>query len=278
MKISEILASARQKLEKFSETPALDAEIFLAEVLQKPREFLFARPHFRLSPAQIQKFGIFLQKRISGFSVAAIVKKKDFFGREFFVDENVLIPRPETEILFEKMRDALREKKSGTVVDVGTGSGILAISLFLEFPKKFEISAIDFSEKALKIAKKNAEKFSAKIHFFQKNFRDFDFQNLKKPLFLAANLPYVPENETHFSTKKEPKNAIFSGADGLDDFRDFFRILEKVDFDAVFFEFHPPQKSFFEKYFAEKFPEFSAKFFRDFSGFWRVGVLKKSFD
>lgn len=294
MILSNALLFAKEKLVPVSESPSLDAEILLSEAVGVSREFLFSRPNFRLSPEQIKTFGIFLQKRLLGFSVAVILGKKHFFGREFLVNDRVLVPRPETEILLEKMLAFLRNIPSGRIIDIGTGSGVLAISLFLEFGKKFEISAIDISQDALVVAQKNAERYGAKIHFFHSDFADFLENPISQkkdalgnflirntffsqnPLFFVANLPYVPESERHFSIKKEPDLAIFSGKDGLNAFRLFFEKLKKIRFEAVFFEFHPPQKEFFELFFQKNFPQYSADFFRDLSGDWRIGVLKCS--
>ena len=121
MKIAEILKTARKILAEKSETPSLDAELILEFVAEKPREFFFANSE-KILPAEIcEKFFVEIEKRAAGKPVAQILKKKEFCGFQFSIDENVLTPRPETEILVEKVLQFCEKFDGGNLVEIGAG-------------------------------------------------------------------------------------------------------------------------------------------------------------
>lgn len=273
MTIHDFLQRAKKELQKVSDTPELDAEILLASVLCKPRTFLITRPDFLLSLGQKKEAGIKLQKRIRGLPIAYILGTKEFFGFDFHVNEHTLIPRPETEILVEKSISYLKER--GSLIDVGTGSGCISISIAKNI-KNIEIIAVDVSEKALEIAKKNAKKHNVDIYFFVSDFlKNIPQKEYQKPLIITANLPYVPENERHPSTKSEPESAIYSGKDGLNHYRIFFQQIQKLAFTACLFEFHPPQKQEIEAMLLHLFPKHHLEILPDLSGQARIGILSE---
>lgn len=288
MTISEFLYRAKNQLSSVSETPDLDAEILLAFVIKKERTFLFSRPEYLLSSEQKNEGGRLLQQRILGKPIAQILGKSEFYGLEFLVNEHTLIPRPETEILVENALPYLQNDE--ILIDVGTGSGCIPISL----GKKANIQkiiAIEKSNTALEMAKKNAEKHQVEVNFicndFMSELRIKNSELRKKmrevsdvPKIITANLPYVPNELRHPSTKCEPDTAIFSGKDGLDHYRDFFMTLAKFyfDFDVCLFEFHSPQKEFFESTLPQAFSNYSLAFVSDLSGKPRLGILKKILD
>jgi release factor glutamine methyltransferase len=273
MKISEFLQRAKAMLRSVSESPQLDAEILLSCAIEKPRAFLFSRPEYLLSTRQKKQAGVFLQQRISGIPIAYILGKKEFYGRDFFVDTHVLIPRPETELLAEKAISLL--SSGGTLIDVGTGSGCIAITVALNSSPDC-IFALDISRKALGVAKKNAQCYCVPhITFLESDL----LQNLPEkhdfssPVVLTANLPYVPQNDRHISIRYEPEMALFSGGDGLDHYRRFFDELESFSFSHCLFEFHPPQKNTLVQLLKRHFPNCQPFFFCDYSGCERFGMI-----
>jgi release factor glutamine methyltransferase len=237
MKISEFLQRAKAMLRSVSESPQLDAEILLSCAIEKPRAFLFSRPEYLLSTRQKKQAGVFLQQRISGIPIAYILGKKEFYGRDFFVDTHVLIPRPETELLAEKAISLL--SSGGTLIDVGTGSGCIAITVALNSSPDC-IFALDISRKALGVAKKNAQCYCVPhITFLESDL----LQNLPEkhdfssPVVLTANLPYVPQNDRHISIRYEPEMALFSGGMGSTTIAVFLTNSNRFLFLIVFLNF-----------------------------------------
>lgn len=204
MNVGLLLKKAKEKI------PALDAEVILCEVLGgKDKSYLVAHDDEEVSALVEEKFFELVSRREKGEPVAYILGKKEFFAREFLVDKNVLIPRPESEMIVEiaKKLDVSR------ILDVGTGSGVLAISLALEIPKA-EVFGVDIAEEALALARKNAERLGAEISFSRSNLLEsvdgqFDL--------IVANLPYV-DRDWDFLSKElefEPEIALFAEDRGL---------------------------------------------------------------
>lgn len=273
MKISEFLSKAKENLCGVSDTPVLDAEILLSEAIQKPRSFLYSRPEYMLSLSQKNTAGVFLQRRMLRTPVAYIIGKKEFYGLEFFVNENVLVPRPETELLAEKAIFLLQN--GGTLLDVGTGSGSIAVTVSRSC-KPDLIIATDISEEALIVAKQNAQTHGlSDIAFVQSDLlADVILpKNTPSPLVITANLPYVPDSERHPSVSCEPDGALFSGADGLDHYRRFFVEIENISFQHCVFEFHSPQKELLSRLLYNHFPNAFQEFFFDYSGQYRLGMI-----
>ena len=144
----------------------LDAELILAHVLGVERTFLHANPQKKLSKTLVFHANNFLNKRIKRVPLAYIFRKKDFFGRTFFVNENVLVPRPETETLIEITQKMLQP--NDVALDIGTGSGIIPVTLKAEYGEKVEVFASDISLQALAVANLNAKKLlNQKIPSFE---------------------------------------------------------------------------------------------------------------
>ncbi|RJR31696.1 peptide chain release factor N(5)-glutamine methyltransferase [Candidatus Parcubacteria bacterium] len=219
-------------------SPDLDAEVLLAFVLKKPKEYLYIYPEKNLTARQLADLNIFIKRRAEGEPVAYIRGKKEFFGLDFYVDKRVLIPRPETEILVEEVINIAGDKlsaisnKSLTICDIGTGSGCIAISLAKHLPQA-KILAVDVSKAALAVTRKNAKIHQVKIGFFMSNL----LTNLlnKKIDIIVANLPYgwkKWKNNTSQETiglKYEPKNSLFTKEGGLYLYRILFEQLEKIE-------------------------------------------------
>lgn len=202
--VQRIINDNWPKLRKISDSPILDCEILLAHVLKKPREFLYAHPNREVAENTKKKFEKLLRRRIKGEPIAYLISHKEFFGLDFYVDKRVMIPRPDTEALLEKIIKETKNKKI-TIVDVGTGSGCLAIALKKHLPQ-CEIIATDISKKALAVAGKNAKKHKVKIEFLH--------GDLLRPLqekvdLIVANLPYLPKNVSRKKNLKfEPQLAL----------------------------------------------------------------------
>lgn len=193
----------------------LDAELILANQLGVERVDLHAHPERELNDAELTRADDDVARRLAGEPIAYILGYKEFFGRKFTVDRGVLVPRPETEALVETIVE-LNPKR---VLDVGTGSGVIAISIALELPE-VEVVALDISPEALLVAQDNAKKLGAtSISFLQSNL----FEGLKRgdmgPFdVIVANLPYV-DRSWEWSSQgldHEPEEALYANDGGLE--------------------------------------------------------------
>ncbi|QEK13241.1 peptide chain release factor N(5)-glutamine methyltransferase [Crassaminicella thermophila] len=232
--IQQALKEAVDKIEKTSvQTPLLDAEVLLCHVLKKDRLFLYTNRNYVFTDEQYSRFLELIQKRLMGMPVQYIINKQEFMGLDFYVEEGVLIPRPDTEILVETVIEWAKNIKNDriNVVDIGTGSGAITVSIAKYIPNSF-VYGVDISKKALKIAKKNA----ASNHASNISFLEGDlFEPLRKEKLegridiLVSNPPYIPKNEIEKLqievSKYEPKLALDGGIDGLDYYR---RIIDEA--------------------------------------------------
>lgn len=211
MNIAELLTT---KTFHNSTTSRLDTELLLAFSLNQSREFLYTYPKHELTTEQKKKFDLLYQRRLKGEPIAYILGKKEFWTFELTVNKNVLIPRPETELLVEVALNNL-SNKTATVADLGTGSGAIAIALAWERPQ-WNIIATDISKAALKLARDNAMRLQlTNIEFHCGDW----FQALpkKKLNMIISNPPYIANNDPHLQKnemKFEPKIALVAG-DGL---------------------------------------------------------------
>lgn len=203
------LNEAQEKLEQAGiKTARLDCLVLAEFVLAKDRAWILANLDFEFDAKISQKFDELVAKRLKNIPIAYLVGKKEFYGRNFTVTSDVLIPRPETEALIEI---AKKYVTSGTAVDIGTGSGAVAITLALETSLK--VSACDISTHALKIAKHNAKNLKAQVSFFQSNL--LKNTNQKRDI-IVANLPYVDKTwDRSPETDFEPDLALFADDFGL---------------------------------------------------------------
>lgn len=213
MHITSWLDVATKKLAEASiDSARLDAELLLSAALYKPREYILAHGEEELSSDELQQVNKWLKRRIKREPVAYILGHKEFYGRDFMVSPSVLIPRPESETIIEMLKNLQPE----TTIDIGTGSGCLAISAKLEIPKSHVI-ATDISEDALQIARQNANGLNAEITFVVSDLLSgIKTINSDKPVTIVANLPYVDSSwQTSPETKFEPSVALFAEDDGL---------------------------------------------------------------
>ena len=215
--IFNILKQAKEFLTSHNITEAqLDAEVLLCGVLKITRSKLPTIRQEIITQETIQKYQNFLDRRITGEPVDYILGTAEFMGLNFKVNPNVLIPRPETELIVEQATKFIKEKNLKTVLDLCTGSGAIAISV--AYYNDISVIASDISKKALQVAKDNAvtNNVSKKIEFIESNM----FDNIidKKFDIIISNPPYVTEKEYKDLEKElffEPKNAFLAGNDGL---------------------------------------------------------------
>lgn len=203
------------------ESPKLKARLLLQYVLDKPRQYIIVYDNKEIDKQQQWQYFVNIEKLTKGIPLQHITHRQEFMKMDFFVDENVLIPRPDTEILVEEVIKIAQKYNSPRILDLCTGSGAIAISL-KKFMPNADITAVDISEKALEIAQKNAEKLEAKINFVKSNL--FDKLDNKKFDIIVSNPPYIRKDEIKKlseEVQKEPKIALDGGEDGLD----FYRII-----------------------------------------------------
>jgi len=233
------LTDLSARLIPLTDTPDLDAQVLLAHVLDKPRAWVLAHPETIITPKQKLALEEALRQLESGVPLPYVLGKWEFFELEFKVTPEVLIPRPETELLVEtaiswlRQRSAInrwaRDTKSVAVdlgmlrvIDIGTGSGCIAIALAANLPE-VRVEATDISPEAIDVAKRNAKKFcvSNRIEFLCCDLfptaGTFDFR-LSTFNMIVANLPYIPTATLHGLPVygREPTLALDGGADGLD--------------------------------------------------------------
>jgi release factor glutamine methyltransferase len=221
--MSALLSETSTRLASISDTPALDASVLLAHIVDKPRTWVLAHPEFTLTAEQQKQLNESLARLESGEPFPYVLGHWEFFGLDFLVTPDVLIPRPETEMLVEKAIAWLQESPvRRTVADIGTGSGVIAVSLAANIPDA-RILATDISTKALAIAKRNAQKMDVadRIDFVQCDLLPATAERLAMEEHLdliCANLPYIP-TETLYTLPiygHEPTVALDGGVDGLD--------------------------------------------------------------
>ena len=217
--VTEVLKSATARLEECGiDSPRLDAEILLAHVLGWRRLNLYIDAEKILPLESILRFNELITRRLEKIPVAYLTGAKDFMGLSFAVNENVLIPRPETELLTEFIGEYLRGLGGEvTFADLGTGSGAIAISI-LKFVKNSRAAAVDISAEALEVAKFNASKFHVedRIEFYCGDlFAPLEGQKFNA---IVSNPPYIPTSELktlQTEVKREPQTALDGGEDGL---------------------------------------------------------------
>jgi release factor glutamine methyltransferase len=197
-------------------TPRLDAQLLLAHVLQHDRVYLYTHFDQPLAPDELAAYRALIQRRLAGEPVAYLVGKKEFRSLELAVDARVLVPRPDTETLVEAVL-ALLPAGGGRVVDVGTGSGAIALALKKARPE-LELFAVDRSPDAVAVARANAERLGLTVAVL-----DGDLLApvaAQAPLLaIVSNPPYIPTADLETlaaEVRKEPRAALDGGADGLD--------------------------------------------------------------
>lgn len=261
----------------------IEIELLLGAVLKKPKEFLYMNPGKLLSTAQQKKLLEYVTKRRKGLPVAYILGYKYFYRHKFKVTQDTLIPRPETEELVDLVVDRiknpatsrlLRASQKIKILDMGTGSGCIAISLALQL--QADISASDISKKALDIAKTNAKNLRANITLINSDL----WENIAGKFdIVIANLPYVPISDykkLFEGLKYEPRTAL-TDESNTGKIYETFLINARAHLNkhaTIFFEIDPSQKKSITKLTKRHFPEARLTFYNDIHTLTRFAVVQ----
>ena len=218
--IRALVERALTALASGSDAPLLDAQILLAHVLDHDRSWLYAHPDHRPNTVECAEFERLLKRRQSGEPVAHLTGRREFWSLPLRVDQNTLVPRPETEHLVEAAL-ALDLPDDARVLDLGCGSGAIALALAKERPA-WRITATDVSEQALGLASNNAQTLGlGDVRFAEGQWFDAVSPNELFDL-IVSNPPYIANGDPHLEQgdlRFEPRSALVSGEDGLDDIR-----------------------------------------------------------
>jgi len=220
---SPLLPNLTTQLTPLSDTPALDASVLVAHILDKPRTWVMAHPDVHLTPEQKKQLDESLLRLAEGEPFPYVLGHWEFFGLDFDITPGVLVPRPETELLVEKAIAWLQGSASRRVVaDVGTGSGTIAVSIAVHVPG-VHVLATDISSRALNVARDNARRFHVQeqIEFHECDLLPFKASpqsQISQVDLICANLPYIPTETLHGLPifGREPTLALDGGTDGLD--------------------------------------------------------------
>ena len=271
-------ASYNLKLKNFK-SPKLDTELLLSKTLGVSREEILLNLDKKIDESNLKKFLYYLNLRNQHKPIAHVTNSKSFWKYNFFVDKDVLIPRPETELILEQALSIIPKKSKISVLEIGTGSGCISISLIKERPI-IRIVAIDKSLKALKVAKKNAE-----IHQVKKKINfvniDVDKHLSNKYDLIISNPPYIKNSELLSLDKdvrlNEPKIALSGGVSGLEVILKIINKCERLlkNNGMLILEIGHKQGKILEKYLKSKSLN-RVKIYKDLSGKDRCLVSTKS--
>jgi release factor glutamine methyltransferase len=219
MRLDDILAAGVRRLAESSPSARLDARLLARHALGVGETWLIAHGRDELAAHHVAAIDRLVERRAAGEPVAYILGEREFYGRAFRVTPDTLIPRTETEHLVEAALARLGDRDDARVLDIGTGSGCIAITLKLERPA-WSVCAVDISERTLTVARSNGERQAAEVEWLESDLfaalagRRFDL--------IVSNPPYVAEGDAHLSQgdlRFEPSGALASGRDGLDALR-----------------------------------------------------------
>ena len=228
MNIKNILNEGAKILQKNKiPNPQFDSEILLSNLIKKDKKHIILSPKELLNSVQLEKFKSLIERRKKGEPIAYLINKKEFWKDEFFVNKDVLIPRPDTELIIEQVLKIYSKDKQIQVLDIGTGSGCILLSIIKERPN-FYGTGIDISKKSINVSKFNAKqlKLMNKVKFFNScvdNFKigKYDLIVSNPPYIELLNLKYLEKDVVNF----EPKLALSGGLDGLSKIR---KVISKV--------------------------------------------------
>ena len=248
MNINQAIINYAKQLEKINDdykVSYIEAQTIIMHALCISKIKLISEGLKELTDSDINKIESFINRRLNYEPLSYITNKKEFYGFDFYVDGNVLIPRPETEELIDLVLDYAKDKDNISICDIGSGSGNIPVTLkklFLEKNKNIDITAIEISEGAFQVINKNALNILGNekiINIINADALSFIPEN--KFDIIVSNAPYVPLRDKDSLQKDlefEPQNALYSGYDGLDFYKSFLSIIEKYlkDNGAFFFE------------------------------------------
>ena len=218
MNIKTILHQANKTLSSFSIASAqLDSEILLSKVIKKDRKYLILNANEELKKENIQLFDFLVKRRKKGEPIAYLINKKEFWTQNFYINQNVLIPRPDTEHLVEETLRLFNVNSKLSILDIGTGSGCILLSILKE-RRNFYGTGIDISKKAINVAYFNAKmhQLSNRVRFYNS---DVDKFLIGKYDLIISNPPYIKRKDLKYLEKEvvgfEPRLALDGGKDGF---------------------------------------------------------------
>jgi release factor glutamine methyltransferase len=201
--------------------PHLDSRILLSESINKDIKHIILNSKEILNNKQLENFNSYIERRKKGEPIAYLINKKEFWKDEFYVNKDVLIPRPDTELIIEQVLKIYSKQSQLQILDIGTGSGCILLSILKEIPNSYGVG-IDISKKSIKISKFNANKLHLTdrtkfIHSSVDNFKigKYDLVVSNPPYIKLLNLKYLEKNVINF----EPKLALSGGFDGFSKIR-----------------------------------------------------------
>lgn len=272
MTIAEIISHAKNL-----SVDVLDAELLLADTLEVQQSYVLAHPELVLTPEQEKKVIALLNRRADQEPLAYLTKNKEFFGLNLFVDNHVLVPRPESEEAISWMLEKAKTHHFQHIVDIGTGSGALILALASHLPNA-EYTAIDTKEKILDISRKNAKNLTIQnIEFIKSNLLE-NIPETDKFDGIIANLPYLNSDwQRDPSTKHEPDDALYATENGLGLYK---KLLEQLPYhlqDKVFgiFEADPRNAEELFQITKEKLPNFHIELLNDLASLPRFVTFEK---
>ena len=210
--IREALSSAAERFTA-SDSAQLDAQLLLCQVLQCNTAHLYTWPDKAIEPEQAERFEELVLRREQGEPIAYIRGVQEFYSREFIVNPHTLIPRPETECMIEQVLEHLDAERPLKVIDLGTGTGAIAVTLACERPA-WSVSASDLSAHTLAVARDNAERLGAHVSFFEQDWLSGDDRYdliISNPPYIRCDDPHLQQGDVRF----EPRLALASGTDGM---------------------------------------------------------------
>ena len=228
MNIKNILNEGAKILQKNKiPNPQFDSEILLSNLIKKDKKHIILSPKELLNSVQLEKFKSLIERRKKGEPIAYLINKKEFWKDEFFVNKDVLIPRPDTELIIEQVLKIYSKDKQIQVLDIGTGSGCILLSILKERPN-FYGTGIDISKKSINVSKINTKQLNLmnRVKFFHSSVDNFkigkyDLIVSNPPYIELLNLKYLEKDVVNF----EPKLALSGGLDGLSKIR---KVISKV--------------------------------------------------
>lgn len=255
-------------------TSAIDQRelrLLTAHVLRKDPAWVIAHPDHRCTTSQERRLRALIMRRRKGEPIAYLTGTKEFYGHLFYVGRGVLVPRPESEHLVDETLSIIPRDSHGMIVDVGTGSGCLAVSVALARPSA-RVYAIDRSPIALSCARRNAKRHAVarRITFLRGDLVRPVLTRRSKPVCIMANLPYATPQEYRM-VRSEPRAAIVGGRDGMAAFRRFFRQLRRSGLRApVILEIDPRRVTQTAQLARAAFPHSTISLHKDLAGFPRI--------
>jgi len=218
LQIRAILEDATRRLDALSDSARLDAELLLARAIDMPRSYLFAHPEEPLDELTVSRFGEALERRLAGEPMAYITGSREFWSLELLVTPATLVPRPETELLVDLALREIPRRAQWDILDLGTGSGAIAIAIAKERPLS-QVTATDISTETLDVARQNARQLEIpNIEFLEGNWTGA--VSGRRFTVIVSNPPYVRANDPALDAlHREPQGALRAGDDGLDAIR-----------------------------------------------------------